>query len=86
MTGRYENICREERLCTKRRCNVVGDEFHIMLLRPNEAIVELRNIFIPYYYRTNPILNKFNVLLQSKNVKVLTNVSYFLRAMYKMFR
>lgn len=43
VAGRYDNICREESLCTKCRCTV-GDDYHIMLLRPNEAIVELRNI------------------------------------------
>ena len=86
VTGRYENISREERLCTKCRSNAVGDEFHIMLLCPNENIFELRNRYIPHYYRNNPTLNKFTVLMQSKNGKVLTNISYFLRAIYKMFR
>ena len=54
VTERYENISREERLCTKCTNNVVRDEFYIMMLRPNENF--------------------------------LTNISYFLRAIYKMFR
>ena len=49
VTGRYENVSKEERLCTKCRSNVVGDEFHIILLCLNENIVELRNRYIPYY-------------------------------------
>ena len=86
VTGRYNNVNREERLCTKCRGNVVGDEFHIMLVCSNENIVELRNRFIPFYYRNNPTLNKFNVLMQSKNVNILTKMSYFLKAIYKIFR
>lgn len=84
--GRYENVNRYERLCTKRGENVVGDEFHKMLLCPSENIVELRNRYIPYYYRNNPTLNKFIILMQIKNVNILTNISYFLRDIYKMFR
>ncbi len=83
VTGRYENVSREERFCTKCRNDVVGDEYHIILLCPNENIVQLRNRFIPNYHRNNPALNKFTALMQSKNVKLLTNISYFLKTIYK---
>ena len=86
VTGRYENICREERLCTKCNGNVMGDEFHIMLLCPNEDLVELRSRYIPAFCTTNPTMNKINTLMQCKKENVLTNISYFLRAIYKMFR
>ena len=40
VTGRYETVSREERLCMKCRSKVVGDKFPIMLLCPKENIVE----------------------------------------------
>ena len=76
MAGRYENVSRGDKLFTKCRSNEV-DEFHIMLSCPNESIVEIRNRYIPHYHRINPTMNKFIDLMQSKNVNILTNISYF---------
>ncbi len=50
VTGRYENISTEGRLCMKCKSNAVGDEFHKMLQCPNENIVKLQNKYIPYHY------------------------------------
>lgn len=86
VTGRYENVRREERLCTKCRNNVVRDEFPIMLLCSNENNVELRKRFIPNYYGNNTTLNKFIALTQSRNIQILTNISYFLSIISKMLR
>uniref|UniRef100_A0A0N7ZBB2 Reverse transcriptase domain-containing protein n=1 Tax=Scylla olivacea TaxID=85551 RepID=A0A0N7ZBB2_SCYOL len=83
--GRYDSIDREERLCTLCRCNVVGDEYHILLSCPNDNIVELRNKYIPNYYRNNPTVNKFIQLMQSKSQYILSNISLFLKATYNFF-
>ena len=76
VTGKYENVSRKDRLCTKCKSNEVGNEFHIMLSCPNESIVELRNRYIPHYHRINPTMNKFIDLMQSVNVNN-TNISNF---------
>lgn len=86
VTGRYQNVNREERLCSKCLSNVVGDEYHVVLVCTNENIMELRNRYIPFYYRNNPTLGNFIMLMQCKNVKILTNFSYFLKAVFKIFR
>jgi hypothetical protein len=41
-TGRWYNIPREDR-----KCNGIGDEFHILFLCENEIVVILRNKYIP---------------------------------------
>ena len=86
VTGRYQNISREERVCTKCNLNVIGNEYHIMLVCPNESIADLRNKYVPPYYRNNPTKRKFIMLMQSDDIKTLNSLSFFLRGVFKLFR
>ena len=49
--------------------NVVENEYHFLLVCP--LYRSLRVELIPKYFRTWPNLNKFEMLLQTKNVKHL---------------
>ena len=82
--GRYRNIQRNERLCEF--CNVIGDEFHFLFECKHDKLVELRSIYIPRYYRTNPNSIKFNQLLGSTNNCVLLNLGKYCYEGFKVYK
>ena len=84
--GRYNNLRREERVCHKCNEGEVGDEYHVLLCCKNEVIVRLRNKYITGYFRENPSQFKFKLLMQSRNISVMRNLSLFVGALLKMFR
>lgn len=86
ITGRYQEINREDRICSKCNANVVGDEYHVLFTCQNADIVRLRNKFIPSYYINRPTHFKYVILMQSKNVNLLTKLAQFLRAIFGIFR
>ena len=86
ITGRYQNIPREERLCNKCDSSIVGDEYHAILECTNETIRRMRQRYIPEYYRTWPNRLKFCSLMQCNNVHILNKFVYFLDEIFKMFR
>ena len=49
-------------------------------------IVRLRNEYITGYFRENPSQFKFKLLMQSRNISVMRNLSLFVGAILKMFR
>jgi hypothetical protein len=57
-TGRWRNIPRANRLCSKCTIRMIGDEFHYLFICPCKEIVEIQNKFIPNYYINNPNENK----------------------------
>ena len=86
IAGRYNQIEREQRYCTKCNEGLVGDEYHVLLQCQSQEIVQLRDRYLPQYYRLHPTQLKFNTLMQSKNVEVLTNLAQFLSVLLRMFR
>ena len=70
--GRHQNIPRIERICNKCDRNLIGDEYHVVLECDNQEIVNLRNRYIPAYYRNYPNRNKFIALMNSKGKKTLS--------------
>ena len=77
-TGRWYNIPREDRICTL--CNEnIGDEYHILFVCKNNAIVQLRNKYLPEYYVVNPNRFKFEGLLSFCNVKVYRKFSVYIK-------
>ncbi len=80
ITGRYNQIDREERCCIKCNSGLIGDEYHVLLECQSQDVVQLRNKYIPEYYRLQPSHFKFVRLMQSGSVGLLTN-----SAIYKCF-
>lgn len=86
ITGRYRNIERENRICGKCNCNVVGDEYHVLFVCSNREIVQLRHKYILPYYRHYPTQFKYIQLMKNTNVKLMENLAKFLRAIFNLFR
>ena len=61
--GRYQNVPREARLCNKCDDNLLGDEYHVLLVCQNDNIVRLREMYIPRFYRIRPTYMKFKLLM-----------------------
>ena len=79
-SGRYNNIPREQRLC--KLCTLeVEDEYHFLLKCP--MYNELRNIYIPAKYITNPNHHKFVLLMTCKNEKIILNVANYIYMAYR---
>ena len=87
ITSRYNQIDRkEEHCCTKCNDGLIGDEYHVLLQCQSQDIVQLRNKYIPEYYRLQPNHFKFVMLMQSRNVGLLTNLVQFINALLRMFK
>ena len=86
ITGRYRGISREERYCDKCNSGQVGDEYHVLFQCQYQHVVQLRNKYIPDYYKTNPNQFKFIMLMQSENVKLLNNLAQFIKEALRLFR
>ena len=83
-TGRWSNVPRPERICTL--CNThIGDEFHVLFTCPNATIVELRNMFLPDYYKKYPNINKMSRLLMYCNIEVYKRFSIFIQKINALF-
>ena len=72
--GRYRNIDRNQRFCTKCNMNVIENEFHFVLVCPFYR--QLRNECLPRYYCHWPSLFKFKRLMKSTN-KLISKVAKF---------
>ena len=77
-TGRYENINRNNRICTLCNSTDIGDEYHYIFSCP--AYREERERLIKPYYITRPNTYKFHSLFNSSNRTELTRLSAFVRA------
>ena len=79
--GRYRNIERENRICTKCNMNCVENEYHFLLICPFYR--DLRISHLPKYYTRWPCLAKFATLLSTTNVNVINKIATYL---YKAFK
>jgi len=57
-TGRWYNISKDHRKCTKCSENLIGDEVHYLFLCSHPEIVNLRVRYIPNYYLRNSLTQK----------------------------
>ena len=82
-TGRYNNTPRVERKCSF--ClDQIGDEFHYLLECPH--FNRQRKKYISKTYRQRPNMFKFISLMQSKNIKELSDVATFVGLLFKSFK
>ena len=83
--GRHHEVRREDRLWSKCDAGVVGDEYHVLFDCTERDIVRLREIYLSEYFTYRPTYFKYISLMQSTNVKVLQNLSLFLKLVLNMF-
>lgn len=76
--GRWYNIPKEQRMCNFCR-ESIGDEYHILFICQNENIVQLRNKYIPVYYRNNPNASKMKGMLSMCNTVLYKKLSIFIK-------
>ena len=76
-TGRYNNIQRQNRICTKCNRMEVEDEFHFVFVCP--LYNNLRTKFIKRYYWRNPSMFKLIQLFSVQNKKSLCNLGKFIQ-------
>ena len=72
--GRFQNIDREQRLCTFCNQHQIETEFPYLLICPK--YIELRKLFI-INYTSFPTLTRFNKIMSSKNATSQLNLAYF---------
>ena len=75
-TGRYNNIPKENRICTFCNMNKIESEYHFLLVCPLNA--ELRRHYLPQYYCRWPSITKFKNLMQSKPERVIKRLSKYI--------
>ena len=75
-TGRYNGTPREERMCIKCNMNSIENEYHFLLVCPHYTDIR-RKYFAPYYCRW-PSMRKFMSLMQSKNGRIVNNLSKYI--------
>ncbi|XP_053383686.1 uncharacterized protein LOC128549926 [Mercenaria mercenaria] len=75
--GRYTNTARENRKCKLCDTNSVEDECHF-LLRCG-CYRDLRELHIPSKYYTRPDVNKFNILMSTRNEELIKSTAAVLK-------
>ena len=85
-TGRWYNISKDHRKCTKCSEHLIGDEFHYLFICSHPEIVNLRVRYcIPNYYLRNSNVEKIAGMLSLCHVELLTNLSLFLKDLNRLF-
>jgi hypothetical protein len=74
--GRYNNTIRENRICKLCDTNTVEDEYHFLL--NCNYYSDLRAAYIPLKYFTQPNINKFNIIMSTKNEELIKSVAMYL--------
>ena len=70
-TGRWYNINKENRKCTKCSDNLIGGEFHYLFVCTNPDVVNLRTRYIPKYYLRNSSIEKMAELLSNLPYRII---------------
>ena len=84
-TGRWYNINKENRKCTKCSDNLIGDEFHYLFVCTNPDVVNLRTRYIPKYYLRNVSIEKMAGMLSICHTELFKNLSFFLKGLNTLF-
>lgn len=81
-TGRWQNVNKQDRMCPY--ClNVSGDEFHYLFVCGKFS--ELREKYLPQYFKIYPSYDKLYGMLKLCNTKLLWKVAIFLSKIFKEF-
>ena len=78
--GRWRSIPYNERLCSFCERDV-GDEYHLLLTCPRFETE--RHRYLKRYYYSHPNILKFEQLMNCTNKKILLNICYFIKHIFK---
>ena len=82
-TGRWIGVKRKDRMCSL--CNnYIVDESLYVFKCTDVRMVQLREKFIPLYYRKNPSVIKMNGILSGGNKTLLNNFCLLLNSLNKV--
>ena len=81
---RFENIPRDERICTLCDMHEIGDEFHYLFNCQFPIIKQNRLLLLPAYYNHHPNVLKFNMLLNVQSMSKLVKLAKFIRIILKV--
>ena len=76
-SGRYANLPRYTRFCNNCNMQRVGDEYHFLLKCPE--LREMRNEFLPHFFKNNPNMYKYQQLMSSQDGKVIIKLFKFIK-------
>ncbi|MCW4346540.1 MAG: reverse transcriptase domain-containing protein [Candidatus Thiodiazotropha endolucinida] len=82
-TGRWQNIPKDERLCTFCK-TTLGDEFHVIL--ECQELKEIRSKYIQQYYYRGANTIKFNELMNTNNKRVLYKLCSFINEIFSKLK
>jgi hypothetical protein len=74
--GRFRNIERSQRICTKCNMNQVESEYHFLLVCP--FYIELRRKFLPRYFCAWPNIHKFKSIMMSSKKATIVNLAKYI--------
>ena len=77
-------IAYEDRICDLCDKNELGDEYHYILECP--VFQTPRNRYISDFYKRNPSMEKFTLLLQSNSIAVLSKLAKLIHEINRTFR
>ena len=83
MTGRYQDIERQDRLCNLCLNQQLGDEYHYLF--ECTSVEAERKLYLKPYYRIRHNTLKMEQLFNSENSKELSNLAKFCRCIVKKF-
>ena len=75
---------KSDRLCNICDSNDIGDEYHYIMICP--AFKELREIYIPKFYRIRPSVFKFTGLMKTNRKKLLFKLAMFTKEILNLFQ
>ena len=75
---------RSDRICTICDLDDIGDEYHYVMICP--AFKELREMYIPNFYKNRPSVLKFIQIMSSDKKKILFNLARFIREILNVFQ
>ena len=75
--GRYDQTSYDQRACNICNSGDIGDEYHFLL--ECQLLHEIRNKHLPEYFWKYPNKYKFRLLLNSKNISLISKVAKFVK-------
>ena len=84
VTGRYNGLPIDERICTLCNMNEIGDEFHYLYKCIHFNDVRLK--YLKRYYYTHPSMEKTEQLFNIKNKKKTLNLAKFIYQIVQYFK
>ena len=75
-TGRYNEVHRDDRKCTKSNLQGIEDEFHFIL--KCSYYQDIRTLYIKFFYIYRPSFHKVTQLLDSNNKRTLYSLRKYL--------